>query len=361
MPAPKRLILPLLALAVCATLARAQQSASPALQPGPPAQAGPQKIDLDVVVTPKSGKHDQPVAGLQKQDFTVLDDNTSVPITSFQALGGPQAPVDVLLLVDAVNTNITNLAFERQQIDKFLRANGGHLAHPVELAIFTDTGTQVQQGYSSDGNQLAASLDKSDIGLRQVRRDTQYQGQDRFNLSINTLHSLIARESQLPGRKLIFWISPGWPLLSGPRVQLDNKQQQQIYSQVVALSTALRRANITLYSIDSLGTGQNVQQEFYYQSFLKGVKTPRQADLADLSLQVLADQTGGLVLHASNDLASHLEQAMEDTTAYYHISFEAPPSEQPGYHSIEVKLATPGLVARTRTGYYAGPEPESTR
>jgi VWFA-related protein len=350
MPAPKNLALYLLTLAAFATFVAAQQ-------PAPPARSGPEKIYLDVVVAPKSGKDLKPVAGLQRQDFTVLDNNAPQQITSFEALG-PQAPVQVLMVVDAVNTTITNMAYEREQIDIFLRSNGGHLAHPIQLAIFNDTGTQIQQAATSDGTQLSASLDKSTTGLREINRSTQFEYQDRLNLSLRTLQSLIAKEGQLPGRKLIFWISPGWPLLSGPQVDLDARQQQQIYSQIVTLSTSLRRNNITLYSIDPLGSGQSVQQEFYYENFVNGIKKPGQAELADLSLQVLAQQSGGLVLHATNDIATHIQQAMDDTSAYYRIAYDAPPTEQTDeYHRIDIKLATPGLIARTRTGYYANPLP----
>jgi VWFA-related protein len=318
-----------------------------------PAQAQPQVISLDVVVTPKSGK---PVAGLNQQDFTVLDSNVARPITSFSILGGPQADVQIVLLVDAVNTNFSNLAFEREQINAFLKSNGGHLAHPVTLAIFTDTGTEIQQAPSEDGNQLSAALNASPIGLREIRRTSQYEASDRVNLSLTALESLIEKETGRPGRKLIFWISPGWPLLSEPRIDLDAKQEQQVYSQIVGISNAMRRNNITLYSIDPLGSGQNVAWEFAYQQYLKGVKKPSQAELGNLALQVLATESGGLALGASNDIAGHIRQCMDDVNVYYHITYDAPPPEHANeYHSIDVKISPPSLTIRTRTGYYAAP------
>jgi hypothetical protein len=48
----------------------ATAAAALAQQPSPPVQPGAGTISLDVVVTPKSGA---PVAGLQQQDFTLLD------------------------------------------------------------------------------------------------------------------------------------------------------------------------------------------------------------------------------------------------------------------------------------------------
>lgn len=339
-----------LSLAWCSATLPAQAPVHDGLAPSQPGQ---NKIILDVVVTPKSGK---PVAGLEKQDFTVLDNNVAQPIASFQALAGPQAPIQITLIIDAVNTNYTSLAYEREQVDKFLKSNGGHLAHSISLAIFTDTGTQIQQAGTTDGNQLSASLDNSPTGLRQIHRDTQYEGEDRLNLSLNALQLLIDKEATLPGRKIIFWVSPGWPLLSSPRVDLDSKQQQQLYAEVVNISTMLRRNNITLYSIDPLGSGQGIGWEFAYQEYLSGLKKTREAQIGDLALQVIATQSGGLALSASNDIASQIQHCMDDMDAYYRISYNAPPSEHPGkYHRIDVRVSQPGLIARTRTGYYANP------
>jgi VWFA-related protein len=353
MPTPIRLATTLLSFMLVSVGAHTQQPARSSSPPSTRAQADNRQIILDVVVTPKSGK---PVTGLQQRDFSLLDNNAPQHITSFVAMANSQAPAEIVLLIDAVNTSYRNMAYERAQIDTFLKANGGHLAHPLSLAIFSDTGTQFQEQSSADGNQISSALDQSPTGLREIRRDSQYEGQDRFNLSLKTLQSLVSREAQRPGRKIIFWVSPGWPLLSGPYSDLDGRQQQQIYSQVVAISTMLRQNDITLYSIDPLGPGESVSEQFYYQEFLNGVKKPNNVQLGNLALQVIAIQSGGLALTAGNDIAVRLQQCMDDTTAYYRIAYEAPPPEHLNeYHRIDVRASTPGLTARTRTGYYAQP------
>ena len=347
MPIEKRLCsLLLLVLLPCAAPAFAQQNMS--------AGNAPATILLDVVVTHKSGP---PVAELQQKDFTLFDNKVPRPITSFHALGGSQSPVEIILLIDAVNTSYLRIAYERDQIDRFLRANNGHLAHPLSLAIFTDTGTQIQGASSSDGNALSALLDKSAIGLRSIRRSSGIYGADeRLQLSLDTLHRLVALETTRPGRKIILWVSPGWPILSGPHIDLDARQRQQIFSDVVGLSTALRQARITLYSVDPLGVDESVIRDFYYQAFTKGVSKLNDVYVGDLALQVLAEQTGGLVLNASNDITTELQRCVADAEAYYELSFEPPPAEHPDeYHHIEVQVAKPGLTARTRQGYYSSP------
>jgi VWFA-related protein len=317
-------------------------------------------ISIDAVVTAKSGP---PVAGLSQSDFTVFDNKKQQPISAFRAAGGTQAPVQVLLVIDAVNAPFHAISYERQQIDKFLQADGGHLAHPVTLAIFTDTGIQIQQGGSTDGNAIAASLDHATIGLRDIRRDQGFYGaEDRLDLSLHALQSCAAKEATLPGRKLIFFVSPGWPILSGPGVELDSKQEQHIFNQVQAVSTELRRDRITLYAIDPIGAVEGIGRIMYYEEFLKGISKPSQAELGDLSLQVIAVQTGGLALSGSNDITGLLQRCMEDASAYYELSFPAPPAERPGeYHQLEIGVDKPGLIVRTRNGYYTEPDAPAMR
>jgi VWFA-related protein len=332
-------LLLLLSLSLCAPLLPAQQNAAP----------GP--VHLDVVVTPKSGP---PVADLQASDFTVLDNKAPQRITSFHPGGGPGDPIHITLVVDAVNVPYTSIAYQRGQITKFLRANGGQLAHPTQIAYFTDQGMQIQQGYATDGNELNTSLSQHVIGLRTIHRSSQFQLSDRLNLSISALRSLIAHQAALPGRKIILWMSPGWPLLSGPGVDLDYKQQQEIFATIVDMSTRLREGRITLYAVDPIGAQEGVGRSFYYENFLKGVSKPQQAALADLSLQVLSVHSGGLALYGNNDLTGMLQQCMADTRAYYQISITPAASDtRDPFHQIDVQLSKPGLTARTVQGYYA--------
>lgn len=317
----------------------------------PPTPPATSTIDLDVVVTPRSGP---PVAGLQQQDFSVFDNKTPQRITSFRVISGSQARIEIILVVDAVNVPYDRIAYERGEVDKFLHATGGQLAHPTKVAFFTDDGMQLQQDFATDGNELSGALDHYAVGLRNIRRSSQFEANDRFQLSLNGLRSLIGSVANRPGRKMILWVSPGWPLLSGPGVYLDARQQNQIFATIVDVSTQLRQAQATLYSIDPIGAAEGVGRTFYYESFLKGVSKPAQAQVGDLSLQVLATQSGGLVLTGSNNLAGFLQRCVADGEAYYEVSFSPAPTEhRDEYHQILVQVAKPGLTARTRGGYYA--------
>ena len=318
------------------------------------------QMTLDVVVTDKSGK---PVAGLKQQDFTLLDNKQAQKIVSFQAVEGAAAttdpPIEVILLVDTVNTEFTNVAIERKEIEKFLLRNGGALAQPVSMIFFSDS-TATGTTASRDGNAVLADMNQKQLGLRTIgKAQGFFGGLERMQLSLNTLRKLADFEATLPGRKLVVWISPGWPfLISGlDRELTSQRQRQQFFTSIVALSDGLRRARIVLFDIDPLGTANaGTLGTSDYKQFLKPVKKAEQADNGDLALQVLATQSGGRVLNPSNDVAGEVATCVADANSYYVLSFNGLPGDGPDeYHALDIELDKPGLTARTRSGYYAQP------
>ncbi|MBW4038132.1 MAG: VWA domain-containing protein [Acidobacteria bacterium] len=345
----KRIPFTLLAFLTIPIGSFAQQTPPSALhpRPGPPVRT----IGINVVVTSKSGV---PVAGLPQNDFTLIDDKEQRTITSFHEFDGSKVPV--ILLIDSVNTDFSVVAQARIEMDKFLHANGGHLSHPTALAVFTDDGVELQGGYSQDGNALAAALDKFTIGLRYITRSTGVEGAgERLNDSMKALRTLTGYEAARPGRKIILWVSPGWPLLSGPDIDLSTSQEKGIFDEITWLSTELRDAQTSIYAINPLGVDENLARVFMYQDYLKGVTKPSEANFANISLQVLATETGGLVL-SSSDISGILKQSMDDAGPYYRLTFEPPPTERRDvYHRLDVKLSQRGLTAYTNTGYYDQP------
>lgn len=263
--------------------------------------------------------------------------------------------MQVILLVDEVNTGFQSVGYERLQLKKFLRQGGGKLPVPTSLFLLTDT-SQGQTEATRDGNLLADALDSNQSGLRAIGKSQGfYGGADRVQISLDALENFASHVAAQPGRKLLIWLSPGWPLLSGPNVDLTQKNQAWIFDNVVGLSKALRDARITLYNVDPLGMQDAGSfQTFYYQTFLKGVASASQVLAGNLGLQVLAAQSGGLVLNSSNDVTKSIARCLVDAEAFYTLSFDAPPADHPDeYHSLQVKIDKPGLTARTRTGYYA--------
>jgi VWFA-related protein len=336
----------------------AQQNGGPAASV--PVDPANRQITLDVVVANKAG---QAISGLQQQDFTLLDNKDQQKILSFRAVERTAAPADppveVILLVDEVNTSVMNVAREREAIEKLLKQNGGELVRPVSIVLFSDTGTMIGNAPSQDGKALIADLNHTNSSLRVIGRSQGVYGAvDRLQLSLRTLGQIAEYEATRPGRKLVIWIGPGWPFLSGPNIELSSKNQQELFNSIVALSDGLRRARITLYSVDPLGIADAAGfQTSYYKEFLKGVKVASHAQAGNLALQVLAYQSGGRVLNSSNDVAGEIETCIADANAFYVLSFDGEPGDGPNeYHALEIKIDKPGLTARTRSGYYAQPE-----
>jgi VWFA-related protein len=313
-------------------------------------------MSLDVLVTDKAGK---PVPGLHQQDFTLLDNKKAQKIEGFRAVEGPKSndPVEIVLLIDSVNTAFTKIAFARDQIDKFVRRDNGELARPVSLAFLNDNGLTFGNPPTKDGNAVATEMDQKLLGLRTfARREGILADDELLSSSLNAVQQLIQQEMSKPGRKLVIWISPGWPLLSGPGVdlQMTAKQKQQIFNSVVSFSEGLRRARITLNDVDPLGMSDaGGFRTFAYEEFLKGVKSPSQVQYGNLALQVLAVQSGGRVLNSGNDVAGEIAQCADDANVFYELSFALPEEGPAEYHALEIKMAKKGLAAHARTGYYA--------
>jgi VWFA-related protein len=335
-----------------------QQSASPAEAPAARVRgvAG-RRISIDVVVTDKSGK---PISGLQQQDFTILDDKQPQPILSFHASDETTKAVDppqqAIFVVDAVNAGFQTLGLQRQQLEKFLRQDGGQLPIPMSLVLLADTSAQVQPVPTRDGNALADSLDSNQPGLRTNNRAQGFYGAvDRVQISLHALEGLIAYEQTQPGRKLLVWLSSGWPLLGGPGVEMSTKNRDFVFNTIVSLSGALREARITVYSLDAMGVSDAGRpRTFFYESFLKGVTSANKVQDGNLGLQVLAVQSGGRVLTSTNDIANSIASCLVDAKAYYTLSFDSPPADHPDeYHGLQIKIGKTGLTARSRTGYYA--------
>jgi VWFA-related protein len=314
------------------------------------------KIKLDVLATDSAGN---PVLGLQPWDFKILDNNESRKVMSFRAFDGVQVkadpPVEVILVLDVMNLPFQQVAFVRGEIDEFLRQNSGQLKQPLTLVLLSDTGMRVQPRPSTDGNSIATVVAGVKGSVRVL--DPAMGGEayvERFQRSARAIDSIAQNEAKKPGRKLLIWVGPGWPMLNRPSDGYTQMQQKRNFNSIVEMSTALRQARITLYSVAPVGaSGGNA---LLYQNYLKGVKTFHDAESANLALKVLVVQTGGKILGPDNDLVSQINKCIGDAAAFYRISFDPPPAKQADeYHDLKVTVDKPGTVVRTRTGYYNEP------
>ena len=360
--------------------------------PVPPAEAGQTvaaslpvtanregRIHLDVVVTDRSGK---PVSGLELKDFTLLDNNQPAKILSFHVVDETaqkaEPPVEVILLLDTVNLPIQvvsttrqrtdsglmsqqtpgGLPFQavsiaRQQIMNYLLQNGGHLAQPVSLFVLTSQGLDLQRLPLLDGNELAAEASQRDNKLRTLSASAGMHGAvENYQFSVQMLKVIAREEAKKPGRKLLIWTGPGWPLVDSSFWGLTNADQKTLFDTIAQLSTRLREARISVYNVSS-GTDM---ASGAYEGFLKGVTTAEKANSANLALKVLAIQTGGSIYGPYNDLTAQINRCVQDAGVYYTLSFDPPHAAHANeYHDLKVTFGQTKLKARTTTGYYNQP------
>lgn len=313
-------------------------------------------ISLNVVVTDKKG---QPIRDLQAGDFTLLDNKEVQTLRLFRAVDADathQDPVHVVIVVDMINAEANVVAREREQLGEFLRQNQGKLANPTSIATFTQTGANVGQGFTRDGNTLNAMFEKQQTEMRMEGRSAGFWGAaDRLTLSLNQLGELVNYEAKIPGRKLVLVIGPGWPMLPWTGAEADRKQRAKIFSSIVQLTNRIEESHVTLYCIYPFELGRNTP--FYYQNFLKGISTPKDAEYANLALQVLAEHSGGQVSIGGPVILPGLNTAVRDASTSYEIGFDAAPDDHANeYHAIEVRVDRPNVIVRTIKGYYSHPQ-----
>ena len=344
-------------------------------------------ILLNVLVTDASGK---PVTGLKQENFTLLDDRQPQKVASFRAVKGSTAlaPVHVILMLDTVNNTPRSIAYERKEIERFLAQSQGRLTYPTSIAILSGSGARVSQP-SRDRDALAGEFRNLANDVRTFDCAEEGSGSDqefapaifgpaalsaletgsqlaptgsclnqRFQLSISALNRLAREQMDVPGRAILIWIGPGWPLLSGPGFRPDTAAiRRNFFDYLVELSTALREAQVTLDAVSSPDLFSIAEfRSDRDNAFFNGVPTEDQVTAGSLGLQVLAHQSGGQIQEESKDLAGDIAKSIADAESYYVLSFDSAPATRPGeFHSLQVNVNKPGLTVRTNTAYYAQP------
>ncbi|HEX4309068.1 MAG TPA: VWA domain-containing protein [Acidobacteriaceae bacterium] len=338
------------------------EQAGPELKQRPPAtaeeKAAEGRMRLDVVVTDKSGN---PVAGLDAKDFTLQDDGKPQTIAAFKASdgkaldgapGNPDSRVSVFLVMDTVNSGLVDLSFMREEIEKFLRQNGGQLLQPTTVLLLTDAGFEAVGETSKDGNKLADAVHAIQSQVHTIHSAAGREAQiERYQLSGKALAAIAAREATAPGRKMMIWIGPGWPILRATGTTYSAREHELNYDAIASLLNQLREARMVLCSAGGGGA-------FAVQDLMTPVKSPMEATAANLALQVLALESGGRTLDAGNRShpAKQLNACMQELGAYYTLTFKPPAGEKPySYRALKVTVDRHGMKVNTNAGYYAEP------
>jgi VWFA-related protein len=267
---PRLLICALLLLYLPA-LASAQQTQLeiPGLGDYEPAPMSPMydptegTIKLDVEVKDKVG---YPVTGLRQQDFTLQDNGRPGTIVTFQAFDGlrerPDPPVEVILVIDELSMQDgPQLQAAEDEAETFLRQNQGHLAQPVSVYRITRDGPWTGSYSSTDGNALAEEIahqsaphvsgKKPNISVHADPSTARKPINFNLTASLDVLGSIAIEERRRPGRKLLFWLGPGW--------QIDRPIEGELVQRSIELSI-LGRGEALLTGLDLPALGFSVTE-----------------------------------------------------------------------------------------------------
>jgi VWFA-related protein len=325
---------------------QAQETAQPAI---PMLDEGKGLIHLDVSVTKIDG---EPVSGLNRENFELVDDGRPQPVLSFHAVTGQSAglepPARVILFFDTLCRiypscmSKTDALRAQAGIEVFLEQNNGHLSQPVSIFGISDDGLwTVPHQDSTDGNSLASDLSS---GKRIVL--------SRWPDALRALSFIAAEERRKRGRKGLLWIGPGCGEGTGI-FPASHNEGRKTFNAIYWFTMLLREARM---SIDELAVDKEGPCAPGYQLYLTGSRAVREADDRFLYKKILAIQSGGSVVNDSNDLVAEINRSVERTRTFYTLSFDPPIDFQDHeYHRLAVRVAQPGLLARTNTSYYDEP------
>jgi VWFA-related protein len=153
------------------------QTSSPATQSIPTFKAKARLVLVDVVVTNNGG---EPVTGLKREDFEVLEDGKPQPVSTFEEYKGepptqiklPSMPPNVytnfplvqsadsvnVILLDALNTPTSDQVYVHRQMIKYVKT----IAPRTRVAIFTlASRLRMLQGITTDSSLLLAAINNT--------------------------------------------------------------------------------------------------------------------------------------------------------------------------------------------------------
>lgn len=354
-------------------------------------------VQASVVV---EDKHGNPVAGLKKEDFTVLDDKQPQTISVFSvstnripSSPSPPAPPDTftnriygtrdvpsnvaVILLDGLNTEFTDQAIARQQVIEFLL----QIKPQDRIALYTlGTELRILHDFTGDASTLLAALKRykgqlflslsapdadqsfkdfqvgpgarDDLlgGFLESRAASQNEAaflwRNRAQRTLLALLEIAYHVSSQPGRKTLIWVSGSFPLVPGYMFYGINAPDERLLfaDDFKKAAGALNNSTLVVYPVDAHGL------------------TTTRPDFANLAaMKTLAEHTGGRAFYNTNGLRKAIREAIDESGLTYELAFY-PTTEKwdNHFHRIKVSVKRKGLRVRTRDGYLALAEPTIT-
>jgi len=389
--------------------------ASSATTPDTPAPSTPvirvsvNLVQVDATVT---DANDKVVRDLKAEDFEVLQDGKPQNITTFSYVNAPppasprpeargELPVvnpnkvrmedihrTVALVVDDLGLSFESTARLRQALKHYVDTE----LQPGDLVAVLRTGAGVGalQQFTTDRRMLYAAIDRvrfnlmglgtlgafapSESHLSNFPTGVNLSGvsgmtpaadfeQERRQIftagTLGAVRYVVDGLRALPGRKVLVLFS------ENTRLFYSGEPSQRVQEALRQLVDAANRSAVVIYAIDPGGlryyglTAADDTALTNPQS-LTTVAASRSFEEFDSreGMVILAQATGGLFLHNTNDLDGALRRAMEDSGGYYLIGYRPDAATfdartgQPRFHSLKVRVKRTGVWVRSRSGFF---------
>ncbi len=356
---------------------------------------------VNVVVRDKQG---QPVTGLKKEDFTLLEDGKPQHVNSFDfenldttpltASAGPgqttvnetPAPAKPILsrkdAEDALsNKRVIVLFFDLSSMgpdetQRSVEAARKYVQTKMTAAdmiaiVSLASSLRLDQDFTGDRARLLRVLNRfthsegqgmdngstgdadgiEESGNAYTPDETEYNqfNTDRKLQALQSICQVLAKFNQ---KKSVIYFSSGMT-----QTGIENESALR-----AAVNTAVK-ADVAIYTMDSRGLeamppgGSAATASLRGTAMYSGAAVQNQLDAnfaSQETLTTLAADTGGKAFLDTNDLGRVFDRVQRDTSVYYVLGFKSTnPLKDGKYRRIQVKLNRPGLNIEFRKGYYA--------
>jgi VWFA-related protein len=194
---------------------------------------------------------------------------------------------------------------------------------------------------------------RADQAANIVRARAQQIQSQSAHLSQSTLlslESMVKSSRNLPGRKILFFLSGGF-FIENHRGDTINKLRQ--------ITSAAAKSGVVIYSMDTRGLVASLQDASTDRPFdpfgQLSLSDHGELSASQDGLNALAADTGGKAVFNTNDLRKGLVPAIKETSTYYLLAWRPDPESQKQgrFRNLEVKLiGRPELTVRVRKGYF---------
>jgi VWFA-related protein len=312
-----------LALLAAGALPAAAQT-KPQPPPEPPVEEGRlqfavsvETVTLDVVVVDKKGRF---IPGLGRESFEVLEDGLPQEVSFFTA---QFTPVTTLLLLDSSSSIRSSLT--AIQTAAYLFAQTLSEEDTMRVGLFSDE-VRFGTGYTDD---LSAHL-------RMLNTMKPAGPTVLYDAILTGLREL----GSVEGRKSLLVFTDGddaGPANRGSRASIED------------VIEGAKRSEVTIYTVGFTGGGPRGRETQEVYKVVPGhVNRP--------FLTALAEATGGRPFFPEKveDVKRAFADVQKDLHRHYRMAYV--PANLAvgagGWRNIEVKVKKPGLLVRTRQGYY---------